>query len=163
MFSYKTSLGRQEPKISETDIKKFTSVFQQCDESKKGYLDREDLKIAIVMIFGYKPSKSETDLLLHPVLQANLPGVPLDHFINLMGRKLSVQDPFEKTRQIFTAFDVHCRGFLTLEDFRKAFSSVAHLQDQTVQEAFREVDRDSDGHISFKDLESVLTYGQDDC
>nr|XP_015205919.1 PREDICTED: EF-hand calcium-binding domain-containing protein 11 isoform X3 [Lepisosteus oculatus] len=128
MFSYKTSLGRQEPKISETDIKKFTSVFQQCDESKKGYLDREDLKIAIVMLFGYKPSKSETDLLLHPVLQANLPG----------------------------------RGFLTLEDFRKAFSSVAHLQDQTVQEAFREVDRDSDGHISFKDLESVLTYGQDD-
>ncbi|MBN3319386.1 EFC11 protein, partial [Atractosteus spatula] len=91
------------------------------------------------MLFGYKPSKSETDLLLHPVLQADLPGVPLDHFINLMGRKLSAQDPFEKTRQIFTAFDVHCRGFLTLEDFRKAFSSVAHLQDQTVQEAFRYV------------------------
>lgn len=32
-------------------------VFQLCDESKKGYLNREDMKMAVVMLFGYKPSK----------------------------------------------------------------------------------------------------------
>ena len=32
-------------------------VFHQCDEGKKGYLTREDIKVAVVSLFGYKPSK----------------------------------------------------------------------------------------------------------
>lgn len=32
-------------------------VFVQCDAEKKGFLSRADLKIAVVMLFGYKPSK----------------------------------------------------------------------------------------------------------
>ncbi|XP_066550711.1 EF-hand calcium-binding domain-containing protein 11 isoform X1 [Amia ocellicauda] len=163
MFSYKTRLNGQERHISAADERKLTLVFQQCDEGGKGYLRREDLKIAIVMLFGYKPSKSETNLLMDPVLQTHFPGVPLDHFIRLMGRKLSAQDPYEKARQIFMAFDVHCRGFLTVEDFKKAFACVApHLPERTVQEVFREVDRDSDGHVSFLDFECVISCGQDD-
>ncbi|MEE6523418.1 hypothetical protein FKM82_022330 [Ascaphus truei] len=32
-------------------------VFESCDEGSKGYLSREDMKVAVVMLFGYKPSK----------------------------------------------------------------------------------------------------------
>lgn len=32
-------------------------VFQLCDVDKKGYLSGEDMKLAVVMLFGYKPSK----------------------------------------------------------------------------------------------------------
>lgn len=32
-------------------------VFKVCDEDNKGYLSREDFKVAVVMLFGYKPSK----------------------------------------------------------------------------------------------------------
>lgn len=32
-------------------------VFRLCDQEQKGYLNREDLKMAVVMLFGYKPSK----------------------------------------------------------------------------------------------------------
>uniref|UniRef100_W5LH25 EF-hand calcium binding domain 11 n=1 Tax=Astyanax mexicanus TaxID=7994 RepID=W5LH25_ASTMX len=123
------------------------TVFEQCDVEKKGYLSREDLKIAVVMLFGYKPSKV-------------VPGVPLERFVSLMGRKLSAEDPYEKTRHVFSAFDVHCRGFLKLEDFKSVFARVApRLPDRTVLEAFRQMDHDSDGHISFKDFENVITYG----
>lgn len=38
-------------------------------------------------------------------------GVSMDHFVSLMGRKLSVQDPYERTRQIFSVFDAHCEFF----------------------------------------------------
>ena len=34
-------------------------VFKACDEDNKGYLSREDFKVAVVMLFGYKPSKVE--------------------------------------------------------------------------------------------------------
>lgn len=163
MYSYNKDFYRHDTKITDVDKKKFAMVFQHCDEDKKGYLSREDVKVAVVMLFGYKPSKTETDVMMASIMQANMPGMPLDHFVSLMGRKLAAQDNYEKTRQIFTGFDIHCHGFLTVEDFKKAFASVAsHLPERTVQEAFREVDRDSDGHVSFKDFEFVINYGQDD-
>ncbi|XP_047677415.1 EF-hand calcium-binding domain-containing protein 11 isoform X5 [Tachysurus fulvidraco] len=124
-------------------------VFKQCDVEKKGYLSREDLKVAVVMLFGYKPSKSETSMMMEAGVEPNCPGmmmsrsclitgVPLEHFVSLMRRKLPAGDPYEKTRQLFSAFDLHCRGFLKLEDFRNVFARVApRLPERTVLEAFR--------------------------
>nr|XP_055028108.1 EF-hand calcium-binding domain-containing protein 11-like isoform X4 [Misgurnus anguillicaudatus]XP_055028729.1 EF-hand calcium-binding domain-containing protein 11 isoform X2 [Misgurnus anguillicaudatus] len=133
MASFKT--GRE---ISDADRKKFETVFHQSDLGRKGYLSREDLKVAVVMLFGYKPSKSETDMLMESGSYKDWPGVPLNQFTSLMGRKMSAEDPYEKMRQIFSAFDVHCRGFLKLEDFKSAFKRVApHLPERTVLEAFR--------------------------
>ncbi|XP_067311873.1 EF-hand calcium-binding domain-containing protein 11 [Pseudorasbora parva] len=149
---------RNERQINDAERKKIELVFHQCDVGKKGYLSREDLKMAVVMLFGYKPSKSETNILMNGT--KNCPGVPLEQFVPLMGRKMSSEDPYEKTRQIFTAFDVHCRGFLKLDDFKSAFKRVApRLPERTVLEAFRHADQDSDGHISFKDFENVISYG----
>ncbi|XP_072546361.1 EF-hand calcium-binding domain-containing protein 11 [Salminus brasiliensis] len=151
---------RTDRQITDMEKKRFVLVFDQCDAEKKGYLSREDLKIAVVMLFGYKPSKSEAGMMIQAGAVPNCPGVPLERFMSLMGRKLSAEDPYEKTRHIFSAFDVHCRGFLKLEDFKSVFARVApRLPDRTVLEAFRQVDHDSDGHISFKDFENAITYG----
>uniref|UniRef100_UPI00398EAEC1 EF-hand calcium-binding domain-containing protein 11 isoform X1 n=1 Tax=Pristiophorus japonicus TaxID=55135 RepID=UPI00398EAEC1 len=144
-----------------TDLEKsyFATVFRECDLGRKGYLSREDLKVAVVTIFGYKPSKLETDILMATVLEHHLPGLPPDQFTNLMSRKKATQDHHDEMRQIFSAFDAHCRGFLMVEDFKRAFADVTpHLPEQTVLEAFREVDRDSDGHVSYKDFEFVMGF-----
>ncbi|KAK7152785.1 hypothetical protein R3I93_010875 [Phoxinus phoxinus] len=151
---------RNERQINDAEMKKLELVFHQCDVGKKGYLSREDLKIAVVMLCGYKPSKSETNILMENGTNKECPGVPLEQFVPLMGRKMSSEDPYEKTRQIFTAFDVHCRGFLKMDDFKSAFKRVApRLPERTVLEAFRHADQDSDGHLSFKDFENVISYG----
>ncbi|XP_027012857.2 EF-hand calcium-binding domain-containing protein 11 isoform X6 [Tachysurus fulvidraco] len=150
----------EDRKVTAGDRKRFVSVFKQCDVEKKGYLSREDLKVAVVMLFGYKPSKSETSMMMEAGVEPNCPGVPLEHFVSLMRRKLPAGDPYEKTRQLFSAFDLHCRGFLKLEDFRNVFARVApRLPERTVLEAFRHVDHDLDGHISFKDFKDVMGYG----
>ncbi|XP_058254235.1 EF-hand calcium-binding domain-containing protein 11 isoform X1 [Hemibagrus wyckioides] len=150
----------EDRKMTAFDRKRFVSVFNECDVEKKGYLSREDLKVAVVMLFGYKPSKSETSMMMEAGAEPNCPGVPLEHFVSLMRRKLPAGDPYEKTRQIFSAFDLRCRGFLKLEDFRSVFARVApRLSERTVLEAFRHVDHDSDGHVSFKDFEDVIGYG----
>ncbi|XP_046900959.1 EF-hand calcium-binding domain-containing protein 11 isoform X1 [Hypomesus transpacificus] len=146
--------------ITDTDKKNIDTVFRLCDQEGKGYLSREDMKVAVVMLFGYKPSKSETTILMSQDQAANSPGVSLERFVPLMGRKLSGEDPYDKTRQIFNAFDIHCRGFLKLEDFQTAFKQVAPaLPERTALEAFRYVDQDCDGHVSFKDFECVINYG----
>nr|XP_055028111.1 EF-hand calcium-binding domain-containing protein 11-like isoform X7 [Misgurnus anguillicaudatus] len=69
MASFKT--GRE---ISDADRKKFETVFHQSDLGRKGYLSREDLKVAVVMLFGYKPSKSETDMLMESGSYKDWPG-----------------------------------------------------------------------------------------
>ncbi|XP_057199945.1 EF-hand calcium-binding domain-containing protein 11 isoform X4 [Triplophysa rosa] len=106
---------RSERENNDADKKKIELVFHQSDVGRKGYLSREDLKIAVVMLFGYKPSKvntkdanSETDLLMESGSVKDCPGVPLHQFTTLTGRKMSSEDPYEKMRQIFSAFDVHC-------------------------------------------------------
>ncbi|XP_048046723.1 EF-hand calcium-binding domain-containing protein 11 isoform X5 [Megalobrama amblycephala] len=117
---------RNERQINDAERKKIELVFHQCDVGKKSYLSREDLKIAVVMLFGYKPSKSETNILMGNGTIKDCPG----------------------------------RGFLKLDDFKSAFERVApRLPERTVLEAFRHADQDSDGHISFKDFENVISYG----
>nr|XP_009935162.1 PREDICTED: EF-hand calcium-binding domain-containing protein 11 [Opisthocomus hoazin] len=104
-------------------------IFEASDEDNKGYLSREDFKVAVVMSVGYKPSKLEVDSVMSSVRPRNSEG----------------------------------RGFFTLEDFKKAFNSVySELSERFIVEAFREVDQDSDGHISFKEFESAIKYGQDE-
>ncbi|XP_019407945.1 PREDICTED: EF-hand calcium-binding domain-containing protein 11 isoform X4 [Crocodylus porosus] len=110
------------------DRERYARVFAACDEDSKGYLSREDFKVAVVMLFGYKPSKVEVDSVMASLQQKN-----------------------------------SGRGFLTLEDFKKAFDAVTpKLPKRIIIEAFREVDQDSDGHVSFKEFESAMNYGQDE-
>ncbi|KAJ1105385.1 hypothetical protein NDU88_002791 [Pleurodeles waltl] len=145
-----------------TDTNRLVEVFHFCDEDKKGFLSREDLKVAVVMLFGYKPSKAEVDSMISTG-QKNNEGVFLEEFIKLMSAKTSAQQTCGEIRLIFNAFDVHCRGFLTLDDFRKAFKHVMPLcSERMILEAFREVDQDSDGHVSYKDFESAVSYGQEE-
>nr|XP_013796370.1 PREDICTED: EF-hand calcium-binding domain-containing protein 11 [Apteryx mantelli mantelli] len=119
------------------------------------------------MLFGYKPSKVQVDSVMSSVYpiewKAVHAGILLEKFLNLMSTKKAVQLFDSETRHIFTAFDMQDRGFLTLEDFKKAFNSISpKLFERIVVEAFREVDQDSGGHISFKEFESTVKYGQDE-
>jgi Ca2+-binding EF-hand superfamily protein len=42
-------------------------VFKTCDEGNKGYLSREDFKVGVVMLFGYKRSKTEVDSVMSSI------------------------------------------------------------------------------------------------
>ncbi|XP_039739933.1 EF-hand calcium-binding domain-containing protein 11 isoform X5 [Pteropus medius] len=87
---------------SPSERKKLVEVFKACDEDNKGYLSREDFKVAVVMLFGYKPSKIEANSVM------------------------SSLNP-----------DTSDRGYLTLEDFQKAFKQVApKLPERIILEVF---------------------------
>ncbi|XP_060564366.1 EF-hand calcium-binding domain-containing protein 11-like isoform X1 [Ruditapes philippinarum] len=141
-------------------------VFHEADEGQKGYLSRSDLKVAIVELLGYKPTKFEINHLLqtHGEDIDNLTkGMTLEKFVSSMCEKLVSQDEDEDIRHTFMAFDVQCRGFLTLDDVKKVFSKVApHVPEQTVHSAFREIDQDGDGRVSYKDFEFLMKYNTDD-
>nr|XP_020755889.1 EF-hand calcium-binding domain-containing protein 11 isoform X1 [Odocoileus virginianus texanus] len=122
---------------SPSEHKKWVEVFKACDEDNKGYLSREDFKVAVVMLFGYKPSKIEADSVMSSV-DPNTSGIQLKEFLDIVRKKKEAQLYCNEVRHIFTAFDRHYRGYLTLEDFKKAFKRVApKLSERIILEVFR--------------------------
>uniref|UniRef100_A0A663E023 EF-hand calcium binding domain 11 n=1 Tax=Aquila chrysaetos chrysaetos TaxID=223781 RepID=A0A663E023_AQUCH len=138
-------------------------IFEACDEDNKGYLSRENFKVAVVM-FGYKPSKG--DLFVFYIFLSLL----FEKFLNLMSAMKDAQLYSNETRKMFSAFAAQDRGFLTFEDFQRAFNSVSpklseknhsrSLHVRLTEQAF--FDQDSDHRISFKEFESAMKYGQDE-
>ncbi|XP_055394850.1 EF-hand calcium-binding domain-containing protein 11 isoform X2 [Bubalus kerabau] len=121
---------------SPPEHKKWVEVFKACDEDNKGYLSREDFKVAVVMLFGYKPSKIEADSVMSSV-DPNTSGILLKEFLDIVRKKKEAQVYRNEVRHIFTAFDRHYRGYLTLEDFKKAFKQVApKLSERIILEVF---------------------------
>ncbi|XP_054423136.1 EF-hand calcium-binding domain-containing protein 11 isoform X2 [Pteronotus mesoamericanus] len=160
MFSSQVGTRPRTWEASPSEHKRWVEVFKVCDEDNKGYLSREDFKVAVVMLFGYKPSKIEADAVMSSVTP-NISGISLEEFLTIVRKKKEAQLYRNEMRHIFTAFDRYYRGYLTLEDFQKAFKQVApKLPERIILEVFREVDQDSDGHVSFKDFEYAMNCGQ---
>ena len=70
-----------------------------------------------------------------------------------------MQDEDGEIRQTFLAFDTKCRGFIGLEDAKNIFEVVAPFVKQfDLQRLFREVDRDGDGRVSYRDFEYMMKF-----
>ncbi|XP_037593042.1 EF-hand calcium-binding domain-containing protein 11 isoform X1 [Cebus imitator] len=135
---------------SPSEHKMWVKVFKACDEDHKGYLSREDFKVAVVMLFGYKPSKIEVDSVMSSI-NPNTSGILLEEFLNIVKKKKEAQRYRSEVRHIFTAFDTYYRGFLTLEDFKKAFRQVApKLPERTVLEVFRPGSWETDSQMEIE-------------
>ncbi|XP_044292813.1 EF-hand calcium-binding domain-containing protein 11 isoform X4 [Varanus komodoensis] len=82
------------------------------------------------------PSKVEVDSIMASVMQSQ-PGLSLEKFLNVMSTKKAARFYHNEVRQLFTAFDRQCKGFLSFEDFKKAFNIVApKLPERIIIEAF---------------------------
>lgn len=103
--------------------KKVATVFASADEDNKGFLTKGDYKVAIIQLFGYKPSKHEIATAWKEVWPEE--GLILKSFTDLMLPRLQQQDTSERVRQTFMAFDRFCHGFISLEDCKSAFAKVS--------------------------------------
>ncbi|XP_024897908.1 EF-hand calcium-binding domain-containing protein 11 isoform X1 [Pteropus alecto] len=136
MFFSQAGAQPRTGEASPSERKKLVEVFKACDEDNKGYLSREDFKVAVVMLFGYKPSKIEANSVMSS-LNPDTSGISLEEFLNFVRKKKELQLYRNEIRHIFTAFDRHYRGYLTLEDFQKAFKQVApKLPERIILEVF---------------------------
>lgn len=170
--------------ITEEKLCQILETFHNADDGRKGFLTNEDLKVAFVALFGYKPSKNEVGQLMAKC--SGLPsdqsltkrsedfrieqtpdtpnvGMSLERFTEIAKAKILVEDYDDEIRQMFIAFDVMCRGFITLDIAKRVFQQVAPFLDAvTVEKLFREADMDRDGRVSYRDFEFIMKYTLDD-
>jgi len=144
-------------------------AFQDADEEQKGFLSPEDYKVAVVSLLGYKPSKYEIGAVFKPLHSHELPtelgrsqlGLDKASFVMLMLRRVNQQDTNELIRQVFLSFDVHCQGFISLENCKQAFKHVSpHIQNALIELFCAEVDSNTDGRVSYRDFEVMMKHFQ---
>ena len=145
-------------------------AFAAADDGQKGYLTAEDYKVAILSLFGYKPSRYEVLGVWRDNCDASggshggltkdqFVCLTKDQFVSLVAQRIQRQDKDGMARQVFLAFDVCCKGFLTERDCLRAFQSVApHLATDRIPDLFREVDWNRDGRVSYKDFELMMKH-----
>lgn len=157
----------QEPSCSQMNqIGLIQKVFYESDEEDKKYLNKYDIKVAIIRLFGHKVSKDEITQMLkdHGSIQVSgEKGLNLAQFREAMKPKLKAVDEDDEIRHTFLAFDRTCRGFLTLDDVKTVFRQICpHFAEHRVELAFKEVDRDGDGRISYKDFDFMMKFNHID-
>ena len=138
-------------------------AFEAADNDRKGYLTAEDYKVAILSLFGYKPSKYEVDTVWRDKRGASdgsQAGLTKEQFVSLAAERIIRRDKEAVTREVFTAFDVACRGFIQREDCLRAFRTVAPclVESERVPDLFREVDLNEDGRVSYRDFEIMMRH-----
>ena len=125
--------------------------FRDFDKGSKGFLDEEDLELAMLALFGVTPTAFQVKQVLSA--DVNSDGVSETTFINLMGEKLRHVDADDMLRQTFRAFDAAGKGYLTLQDTLQAFRYVnPSVSAQTVHDCFQYGDADCDGRIGFQEF-----------
>ncbi|KAH3763399.1 hypothetical protein Pelo_4733 [Pelomyxa schiedti] len=136
-------------------LKSLRRVFADFDEGGKGWLTRQDLRMAMTALLGYRPSKTE----LHTLVPDSTGASKIDEatFVQIMSFKLSTRDTVDDIRKKFMTLDSHFRGYLMLEDILPALKSVG-VPETTIHQIFVQTDTDRDGKITFKDFERMMKY-----
>lgn len=132
-------------------------AFITADLDGKGHLTKYDYKVAILHLFGYKPSKYEVQAVWR---ENGEPGNGLvkEQFVSIASQRLKKLDRETLARQVFLTFDINCKGFLEQEDFIRAVQTVTPHLATTNQIAglFSEVDWNGDGRVSYGDFELMM-------
>lgn len=125
--------------------------FKDFDEGGKGYLNKEDVELAMSALFGVMPTGFQVDQVLRS--DVDCAGITEETFVNLMAAKLRHLDADDVLRQTFNAFDRSKKGYLTLQDTLKVFQYVnPSVSAQTVYDCFQYGDTDCDGRIGFQEF-----------
>ena len=143
------------------------TAFEHADEGRKGFLTREDYKVAVLELLGYKPSKYELESIWRVHVYQHQQGdeestdeslgMNRDNFLTVMTQRLLQKDQDELIRQVFVTFDVHLNGFITLEDCKQAFHEVVPvIKTELIEKWFREVDSDGDERVTYRDFELMM-------
>ena len=105
-------------------VKEVIESFSSADQECKGFLTKEDYKVAYIQLFGYKPSKYEIAKIWSEEVGSEGNGLSSSKFKSIVLPKLLQRDSSEHIRQIFLAFDRFCHGFISQDDCKEAFLKV---------------------------------------
>ncbi|CAM9791995.1 unnamed protein product [Chrysoparadoxa australica] len=155
-------------RVSEEQRQDVQRCFEAFDDGSKGWMTKEDFKLAATALLGFRPTKYEMGKWVQQAGQELNRGCPSngrdlgamhmsrDCFTRVMEHRLALQDRSDTVRQMFKAFDIHCHGYLTAQDFAAVMKQVCTISEQRAAELFEAMDLDRSGRIGLKQFERIM-------
>mmetsp|Transcript_16147 Transcript_16147/g.29039 ORF Transcript_16147/g.29039 Transcript_16147/m.29039 type:complete len:233 (-) Transcript_16147:100-798(-) len=140
------------------------SSFTTFDSKAKGFLNRKDLKLAMIALVGRKPSKREAIELLE--LQGIREAHRLDIGANLkdftaivlpiMLHQFKDQNHRDIALEVFQSIDITDKGFIDSSDVVYRCKTIdVPITPLLLKEMFAEGDVDSNGKIGFREFQKI--------
>jgi len=151
--------------LGDDDVKTIEKSFNFADKETKGYLTKRELKIVFLCNFGFRPSRFEVSDIMEKYSQhykssvgTEVRGISKDNVIKIISDRLSYMDKDDGIREIFQCFDMRCKGFIDIDDFKHAIRlKFKHLSEMTIVQYFRELDTNGDGRVGFSDFHFMMS------
>ncbi|XP_066927313.1 EF-hand calcium-binding domain-containing protein 11-like [Clytia hemisphaerica] len=148
----------------------FIRSFSFADKENLGYLNRHQLKIFYICLFGHKPSPFELETLFNKSGKIDGKTIPEQKPNNLLSKQelwnhiesqRQYKDKYEEMREIFQAFDLRGKGFINFEDFKEGMKvKYKNMDEINMQKYFRELDSNCDDRVSFHDFVLMMQDGK---
>ena len=139
------------------ETKYIERAFHYADKNGNNYLNKHELHVAYLTLFGYKPSKFELDNIFSKYGRLNEARddilIDKNNFLTLIFERCKFMDKYDEIREIFQSFDWKCKGFIDFDDFKRAILlKYPHMDDLKISRYFRELDTNGDDKVSFHDF-----------
>ncbi|XP_065883346.1 myosin regulatory light polypeptide 9-like [Dysidea avara] len=144
--------------FDQAQIQEFKEAFNMIDQTRDGFVDKEDLKDMLASL-GQEPDDKTVDGMM-----SEAPG-PLNFtmFLTLFGEKLNGTDPEDVIKNAFGCFDDEGSGFINEDRLRELLTTMGdRFTDEEVDQMFRGAPIDSQGRFDYVAFTRILKHGTKD-
>lgn len=143
--------------MDDQEIVDFERAFSFVDKNNMGMLNRHQIKMLYLALFGYQPSLFELNNLSDKIKRNNGNYISKEDLWKHLEEKFHYKDKYDELREIFQSFDTHCKGFINFEDFEKAIKLKHPKMDRLkILKYFRELDTNLDDRVSFHEFVMMM-------
>ncbi|XP_050573548.1 EF-hand calcium-binding domain-containing protein 11-like [Bombus affinis] len=127
-------------------------AFNYADVDGRGSLSKREYKIAMTVVFGCRPDKTEVKQIFQSTER-----ILYGEFESWVFKKSKTDDSYVNAKLLFALLDKDHKGYLILDDFYSASKSVNLKVLPTMwQTMFKELDRYKKGYIDFYEFLRIL-------
>ena len=131
-------------------------AYEQFDANRDGYIDPDDLKIAMKSL-GFEFSQDELQRFLLELDPKNTGNIDFQSFSDLIRNKMAERDTLEQIQMAFQMLDMEKSGKITFSNLKKVAKELGEtISDQELHEMINEADTDNDGEISFEEFVALI-------
>jgi len=131
-------------------------AYEQFDANRDGYIDPDDLKIAMKSL-GFEFTQEELQRFLLELDPKNTGNIDFQSFSDLIRNKMAERDTLEQIQMAFQMLDMEKSGKITFSNLKKVAKELGEtISDQELHEMINEADTDNDGEISFEEFVALI-------
>lgn len=147
--------------LTRDQIDELSSAFKLFDKDDDGKVSTRELG-AIMRSLGHPLAENELQQIVNEADEDNNGTIELDEFLNMMARRMNVEDsPEEEIKEVFRQFDKNNDGLISAAELRYIMNIMGESpSEQDIDKMMEVATKSKDKTISFEDFKALIEKTQ---